>query len=150
MELDLLETIKAVPPVRAMHRVVLVTMVIIMDVVPVRQILKQKPPVIYNLVLRVHACVLLIIMVTMDRVQHVQMDMKMLLVIHNYVQRVLVQQSHPVRQVNTVMAMDVQHVQQIQCRRTLVTHKTVQYAHVNVKRIILASMELVTNAQQDI
>lgn len=150
MELDLLEMIKSAPPVRVMLHVALVTMVIIMDVVPVRQILRQKPLAIYNLVQRVHAYVLLIIMVIMDRVQHAQMDMKILLVIHNYVQRVLVQQSHPVRQVNTVMAMDVQHVQQIQCRRTLVTHKTVQYAHVNVKRIILGSMELVTNAQQDI
>ena len=148
LELDLLETIKAVPPVRAMHRVVLVTMVIIMDVVPVRQILKRKQPVIYSPVPHVLACVLLIITVTMDLVQRVQMDMKMLLVIHNSVQRVLVQLSHRAWQVNMEMEMDVQHVHLIPCQKTRVTHKTVQYAHVSVWQITMVTMEHVPHVQR--
>jgi len=131
-----------------MHHVVLEIMVIIMDVAYARQIPKRKQLVIYNLVLRVHACVLLIITATMDHVHHVRMDMKMLLVIHNSVQHVLVQQSHRVRQVNMVMVTDVQHVQLIQWRRTLVTHKTVLYAHANVKQIIVVIMEYVQHVQR--
>ena len=102
----------------------------------------------YSHVLHVHACVPLIITVTMDHVQHVRMDMKILLVTHSYVQHVLVQQSHRVRQVNTVTGMDVQHVQLIQCQRMLVTHKTVLYAHANVKQIIVVIMEYVQHVQR--
>tara|TARA_A100001015_G_C14573625_1_gene550094 strand:- start:40 stop:525 length:486 start_codon:yes stop_codon:yes gene_type:complete len=141
--------IRAVLHVRVMLHVVLVITVIITDVQHVLLILKPKQQGIYKVVQPVRVCVKLIIMVTMDLVLHVQMVMRMLLVINNSVPHVHAQRNHRARQMSMEMATDVQHVRRTHYQKMREIHKIVLCALVNVKQTFLVTMACVRRAQPD-